>query len=170
MSHNKMPKQRITPIRHSDENTIRRSEDDIALEMALEESKREEGAGNPEAVETDAPKGNRQPEQLEHAVPVNRLRSGAQANLELQPVAEDALAVIEECKSAVGSILNSVSTKENIQTEALPTGGIQVTSGRNGVAGMTSCTGKAIFKKKTTIQISLVDSHFLLIIHLLVYM
>ncbi|MDC0549132.1 caspase family protein [Alphaproteobacteria bacterium] len=62
----------------------------------------------------------------------------------------DALAVIEECKSAVGSILNSVSTKENIQTEALPTGGIQVTSGRNGVTGMTSCTGKAIFKKKTT--------------------
>ena len=57
----------------------------------------------------------------------------------------DASAVIEECKSAVQPIRYSVVKKENIRTEKKPKNGIQVSSGRNGVTGITSCSGKATF-------------------------
>ena len=59
----------------------------------------------------------------------------------------DASAVIEECKSAVQPIRYSVIRKENIRTEETPKSGIQVSSGRNGVTGMTSCSGKATFTR-----------------------
>ena len=66
----------------------------------------------------------------------------------------DASAVIEECKSSIKPILLSISREKNIRTETTPVGGIQVTSGRNGLTGMTSCTGKAVFKVSTTKQIT----------------